>query len=157
MLSPRTEEVLHRLDHANIYLIIAGTYTPFALLALDGQAGAVVLGVIWAGAIAGVLFRVLWVGAPRWLSTALYIGLGWTAVFVLPQLVAGAGVVAVALLFLGGVLYTVGGVVYAMKRPDPSPGGSAFTRSSTPSPSPPTWCSTWRSPWWSTRRRNVPR
>jgi hemolysin III len=121
VLSPRTEEVLHRLDHANIYLIIAGTYTPFALLALDGSAGAVVLGVIWTGAIAGVLFRVLWVGAPRWLSTALYIGLGWTAVFVLPQLLRGAGVVAVALVFLGGVLYTVGGVVYALKRPDPSP------------------------------------
>jgi len=121
VLSPRTREVLHRLDHANIYLIIAGTYTPFALLALEGTAGAVVLGVIWAGAIAGVLFRVLWAGAPRWLSTALYIGLGWTAVFVLPQLVEGAGVVAVALLVLGGVLYTAGGVVYAMKRPDPSP------------------------------------
>jgi len=121
VLSPRTREVLHRLDHANIYLIIAGTYTPFALLALDAPAGVVVLGVIWTGAIAGVLFRVLWIGAPRWLSTALYIGLGWTAVFVLPQLVKGAGVIAVALLFLGGVLYTAGGVVYAMKRPDPSP------------------------------------
>ncbi|WP_030911948.1 PAQR family membrane homeostasis protein TrhA [Streptosporangium amethystogenes] len=121
VLSPRTEAVLHRLDHANIYLIIAGTYTPFALLALDAPADAVVLGVIWTGAIAGVLFRVLWVNAPRWLSTALYIGLGWTAVFVLPQLVRGAGVVAVALVFLGGVLYTAGGVVYAMKRPDPSP------------------------------------
>ncbi|MFF5112892.1 hemolysin III family protein [Streptosporangium sp. NPDC000509] len=125
-LSPGLEEVLRRLDHANIYLIIAGTYTPFALLALDGVAGAVVLGVIWTGAIAGVLFRVLWTGAPRWLSTALYIGLGWTAVFVLPQLVEGAGMVAVALLFLGGVLYTAGGIVYAMRRPDPSPGWFGF-------------------------------
>ncbi|MEU3170178.1 hemolysin III family protein [Streptosporangium sp. NPDC006930] len=125
-LSPRLEEVLRRLDHANIYLIIAGTYTPFALLALEGVAGAVVLGVIWSGAIAGVLFRVLWTGAPRWLSTALYIGLGWTAVFVLPQLVEGAGMVAVALLFLGGVLYTAGGIVYGMRRPDPSPGWFGF-------------------------------
>ncbi|MGV9776311.1 PAQR family membrane homeostasis protein TrhA [Streptosporangium sp. NPDC003464] len=120
-LSPRLGEVLRRLDHANIYLIIAGTYTPFAMLALDGPARAAVLGVIWTGAVAGVLFRVLWTGAPRWLSTALYIGLGWTAVFVLPQLVAGAGVAAVVLVFVGGLLYTVGGVVYGLRRPDPSP------------------------------------
>ncbi|GAT70792.1 DNA-binding protein [Planomonospora sphaerica] len=120
-LSPRLEEVLRRLDHANIYLIIAGTYTPFALLALDGSARMVVLSVVWAGAIAGVLFRVLWTRAPRWLSTALYIALGWTAVFVLPQLAEGAGVAAVALIFVGGVLYTAGGVVYGLRRPDPSP------------------------------------
>ncbi|MER5320440.1 PAQR family membrane homeostasis protein TrhA [Streptosporangium roseum] len=120
-LSPRLEEVLRRLDHANIYLIIAGTYTPFAMLALDGPARAVVLGVIWTGAVAGVLFRVLWTGAPRWLSTALYIGLGWTAVFVLPQLLEGAGAAAVALVFVGGLLYTAGGVVYGLRRPDPSP------------------------------------
>ncbi|MBG0825108.1 hemolysin III family protein [Planomonospora sp. ID91781] len=120
-LSPRLEEVLRRLDHANIYLIIAGTYTPFALLALDGSARVVVLSVVWAGAIAGVLFRVLWTRAPRWLSTALYIALGWTAVFVLPQLAEGAGVAAVALIFVGGVLYTAGGVVYGLRRPDPSP------------------------------------
>ncbi|MFD1496643.1 PAQR family membrane homeostasis protein TrhA [Streptosporangium lutulentum] len=120
-LSPRLEGVLRRLDHANIYLIIAGTYTPFAMLALDGPARTAVLGVIWTGAIAGVLFRVLWTGAPRWLSTALYIGLGWTAVFVLPQLVEGAGALAVALLFAGGLLYTAGGVVYGLRRPDPSP------------------------------------
>ncbi|GAA2878371.1 hemolysin III family protein [Streptosporangium fragile] len=121
MLSPRLERLLRRLDHANIYLIIAGTYTPFALLALDGPAGTVVLGVIWTGAIAGVLFRVVWTGAPRWLSTALYIILGWTAVFVLPQLMEGAGVAAVVLVFVGGLLYTAGGVVYAMRRPDPAP------------------------------------
>lgn len=90
-LSPRLEGVLRRLDHANIYLIIAGTYTPFALLALDGPARVVVLAVIWTGAVAGVLFRVLWISAPRLLSTALYIALGWTAVFVLPQLLSGAG------------------------------------------------------------------
>ncbi|MFC4060520.1 hemolysin III family protein [Planomonospora corallina] len=120
-LSPRLEGVLRRLDHANIYLIIAGTYTPFALLALDGAARVVVLSVIWTGAIAGVLFRVLWLSAPRWLSTALYIALGWTAVFVLPQLMEGAGVAAVVLVFVGGVLYTAGGVVYGLRRPDPSP------------------------------------
>ncbi|MFB9720555.1 PAQR family membrane homeostasis protein TrhA [Planobispora longispora] len=120
-LSPRLEGVLRRLDHANIYLIIAGTYTPFALLALDGAARVVVLSVIWTGAIAGVLFRVFWLGAPRWLSTALYIALGWTAVFVLPQLMEGAGVAAVVLVIVGGLLYTAGGVVYGLRRPDPSP------------------------------------
>ncbi|MEV7008043.1 hemolysin III family protein [Streptosporangium sp. NPDC051022] len=120
-LSPRLAGVLRRLDHANIYLIIAGTYTPFALLALDGPARVAVLAVVWTGAVAGVLFRVLWITAPRWLSTALYIALGWTAVFVLPQLVAGAGVAALLMVFAGGLLYTAGGVVYGLRRPDPSP------------------------------------
>lgn len=119
--SPRLVEGLRRLDHANIYLIIAGTYTPFALLALQGPARVVVLAVVWAGAAAGVLFRVLWTAAPRRLSTALYVALGWTAVFVLPQLVAGAGVAAVLLVLAGGLLYTAGGVVYGLRRPDPSP------------------------------------
>lgn len=120
-LGPRLAEVLRRFDHANIYLIIAGTYTPFALLALDGAARAVVLGVTWGGALAGVLFRVLWMGAPRWLYTLLYLALGWTAIFVMPQLLAGAGVVAVALVAVGGVLYSAGAVVYGLRRPDPSP------------------------------------
>ncbi|MEV8639049.1 hemolysin III family protein [Streptosporangium sp. NPDC051023] len=120
-LSPRLADVLRRLDHANIYLIIAGTYTPFAMLALDGPARAVVLAVVWTGAVAGVLFRVLWISAPRWLSTALYIALGWTAVFVFPQFVAGAGGAAVLLVLAGGLLYTAGGVVYGLRRPDPSP------------------------------------
>ncbi|WP_283137330.1 PAQR family membrane homeostasis protein TrhA [Rhizohabitans arisaemae] len=120
-LSPRVAEVLRRFDHANIYLIIAGTYTPFALLALDGVARGAVLAVIWTGALAGVVFRVVWIGAPRWLYTGLYIVLGWVAVFVLPQLVAGAGLWAVLLVILGGVLYSAGGIVYGLKRPDPSP------------------------------------
>jgi len=119
-LSPRATTWLKRLDHANIYLIIAGTYTPIAVLALDGTARTALLAVIWSGAAAGVAFRTLWVGAPRWLYTPLYIVLGWAAVFVMPQLVAGAGMAATVLLFSGGVLYTVGGVIYALKRPNPS-------------------------------------
>ncbi|MQM23972.1 PAQR family membrane homeostasis protein TrhA [Glycomyces albidus] len=119
-LSDRATAVLKRLDHANIYLIIAGTYTPIAALALDGTARTGLLTVIWTGAAAGVLFRVLWHGAPRWLYTVLYIVLGWAAVFVLPQLAAGAGIPATVLIFAGGVLYTVGGIVYALKRPNPS-------------------------------------
>lgn len=120
-LGPRVAEVLRRFDHANIYLIIAGTYTPFALLALDGAARIAVVSVIWGGALAGVLFRVFWVGAPRWLYTALYLALGWTAIFVMPQLLEGAGVVAVVLVAVGGVFYSAGAVVYGLRRPDPSP------------------------------------
>ncbi|MBC6463271.1 PAQR family membrane homeostasis protein TrhA [Actinomadura sp. HBU206391] len=114
-------EVLRRVDHANIYLIIAGTYTPFAALALEGTAQAVVLSVIWFGALAGVIFRTIWLGAPRWLYTSLYIGLGWVAVFFIPQFASGAGVAATVLVITGGALYSVGGVVYGLRRPDPSP------------------------------------
>ncbi|MEU7001187.1 hemolysin III family protein [Nonomuraea sp. NPDC046570] len=120
-LGPRLAEVLRRFDHANIYLIIAGTYTPFALLALDGAARVAVLAVVWSGALAGVLFRVFWMNAPRWLYTVLYLALGWTAVFVLPQLLTGAGAAAVALVAVGGVLYSLGAVVYGLRRPDPFP------------------------------------
>lgn len=119
--SGRVEDVLRRFDHANIYLIIAGTYTPFALLALDGTVRTVVLSVVWSGAAAGVVFRVLWLSAPRWLYTALYIGLGWVAAFILPQLLDGAGVAALVLVLAGGLLYSVGGLVYGLRRPDPSP------------------------------------
>ncbi|WP_433189031.1 PAQR family membrane homeostasis protein TrhA [Actinoallomurus sp. CA-150999] len=119
--SARAEAVLRRFDHANIYLIIAGTYTPFALLALHGTARTVVLSVIWSGAAAGVLFRIVWVGAPRWLYTALYVGLGWVAAAVMPQLLNGAGWAALTLVCVGGLLYSVGGLVYGLRRPDPSP------------------------------------
>ncbi|MFG1686873.1 hemolysin III family protein [Nonomuraea sp. NPDC049269] len=121
-LGPRLAEVLRRFDHANIYLIIAGTYTPFALLALDGAARVAVLAVIWGGALSGVLFRVFWMSAPRWLYTLLYLALGWTAIFVMPQLLEGAGVVAVVLVAVGGAFYTAGAIVYGLRRPDPSPG-----------------------------------
>jgi len=120
-LGPRLAAFLRRADHANIYLIIAGTYTPFALLALDGAARVAVLSVIWGGALAGVLFRILWMNAPRWLYTVLYLALGWTAVFVMPQLLDGAGVAAVVLVAVGGLFYSAGAVVYGLRRPDPSP------------------------------------
>ncbi|WP_100444362.1 PAQR family membrane homeostasis protein TrhA [Glycomyces xiaoerkulensis] len=119
-LSPAATARLKRLDHANIYLIIAGTYTPVAALALEGAARIGLLAAVWTGAVAGVAFRTLWHGAPRALYTGLYIVLGWAAVFVIPQLVAGAGPAATALIIAGGVLYTAGGVVYARKRPDPN-------------------------------------
>jgi hemolysin III len=119
--SPRVKGVLRRMDHSNIYLIIAGTYTPFAVLALPPSQGRTLLLIVWIGALTGVVFRVFWVGAPRWLYTTLYVVIGWVAIFFLPGLVAGAGVTAVVLIALGGVFYTIGAVVYGLKRPNPSP------------------------------------
>ncbi|MBO0847282.1 MAG: hemolysin III family protein [Nocardioides sp.] len=126
--SPRVAGLLKRFDHANIFLLIAGSYTPFSLLLLRGNDRIVMLAVVWGGALAGVAFRVLWIGAPRWLYTPIYIGLGWAAVFFLPQYAEGAhrlgvgiGVAVLALIAVGGALYTLGGVVYGFKRPDPWP------------------------------------
>jgi hemolysin III len=119
--SPRVESFLRRFDHANIYLLIAGSYTPFGVLTLEGQVRVVALATVWGGALAGVVFRTTWLGAPRWLFTAFYLLLGWAAVIFLPQLLDGAGVVAFVLVAVGGALYTAGGVVYAIRRPNPSP------------------------------------
>jgi hemolysin III len=119
--SPRVEAVLKRLDHANIFLLIAGSYTPFGVLALKGDTRIAVLSAVWGTATLGVLFRVFWVSAPRWLYVALYIGLGWAAGFFVPQLIHGAGVAVFVLIATGGLLYTFGGVVYGLKRPNPSP------------------------------------
>ena len=106
--SPRLEGVLKRLDHSNIFLIIAGTYTPFALLLLpEGQSRSLLL-IAWAGAVGGVLFRVFWVGAPRWLYTPIYVALGWVAVFYLEPLYRGGGAAVVTLIAVGGLLYTLG-------------------------------------------------
>ena len=119
--SPGVEQWLKRFDHANIFLLIAGTYTPFAVLALKGDTRVAVLATVWSLAILGALFRVLWVQAPRWLYTPMYIGLGWAAAFVVPQLLHGEGVTAFILMSVGGFCYTAGGVVYALRRPNPSP------------------------------------
>lgn len=119
--SPRIEGLLRRIDHANIFLIIAGTYTPVAALALPPDRGRTLLLIVWFGALAGVMFRLFWVGAPRWMSTMLYVVVGWVAAFYLPDLIDGAGFVAVVLIVVGGVLYSLGAIVYAMKRPNPSP------------------------------------
>jgi hemolysin III len=119
--SPRTHGVLKRLDHANIFLIIAGTYTPFTLLLLHRDDARVLLSLVWGGALAGVAFRVLWVGAPRWLYVPVYIALGWAAAFWLPEFRTAGGPAVLALVIAGGVLYSLGGLVYGLKRPDPSP------------------------------------
>jgi hemolysin III len=124
--SPRAAAVLRRFDHANIYLLIAGSYTPFAVLTLHGNIRVVALTSVWSGALLGVIFRTTWLGAPRWLFTAFYLLLGWSAVPFLPQLLSGAGVAAVVLVTVGGLLYTLGGVVYGLQRPNPSPAYFGF-------------------------------
>jgi hemolysin III len=121
----RRRALLARLDHAGILLMIAGTYTPLTVLALRGWIRLTVLAVIWSGAAAGILARLIWRPAwrpaPRWLITSLFIALGWVALFVLPQLLRGAGALVLALILAGGIMYSLGAVVYARKRPDPSP------------------------------------
>ncbi|WP_380285636.1 hemolysin III family protein [Kitasatospora purpeofusca] len=118
---PRGDAILRRLDHANIFLIIAGTYTPFTVLLLDGTDRKVLLWAVWGGALAGIAFRVFWVGAPRWLYTPIYLALGWAAAFFLPDFLRAGGVAVLVLMIVGGVLYSIGGVVYGLKRPNPSP------------------------------------
>jgi len=118
--SPRATDLLKRLDHSNIFLIIAGSYTPFALLLPRAQAVTMLL-IVWCGALGGVLFRVFWIGAPRWLYVPIYVALGWVAVFYLGPLWTHGGATVVALIVTGGLLYTLGAVVYGIKRPNPSP------------------------------------
>ncbi|MFI9289515.1 PAQR family membrane homeostasis protein TrhA [Streptomyces werraensis] len=117
---PLGEAVLRRFDHANIFLIIAGTCTPLAvLLAPDRQA--LLLWIVWTGALAGIAFRVLWVNAPRWLYTPCYLALGWAPVRYLPDFLHAGGAAVVTLIVTGGLLYSAGAVVYAVQRPNPSP------------------------------------
>lgn len=117
----RTLRWLKRLDHSNIYLLVAGTYTPFAALALPEPQGTLLLWVVWLGATGGVLFRMLRPDAPRWLYVPLYALLGWVAVLFMPALLAGAGTPAVALIVSGGILYSAGGLIYGLQRPDTWP------------------------------------
>jgi len=119
--SDRAHAVLMRLDHSMIFVLIAGTYTPFALVVLHGWERWLVFGTVWAGAAAGIVTRNALRVPPRWLLTGLYLAQGWVALAILPQLLREGGVTVVVLLLLGGVLYTLGAVVYARQRPDPSP------------------------------------
>lgn len=125
--SPHMWGLLRRLDHANIFALIAGSYTAFALVFLHGRSRWLLLGLVWGVAAVGVVFRVLWIGAPRWLYVPLYVALGWTAAAFFGPVTAsarsyvGLGISALALVFVGGVLYTLGGLVYGLKKPNPSP------------------------------------
>ncbi|WP_103502461.1 hemolysin III family protein [Streptomyces sp. SM12] len=118
---PRAAAVLRRMDHANIFLIIAGTYTPLTILLLEDGRQQLLLWGIWAAAAAGIAFRVFWVGAPRWLYTPCYIAMGWAAVFFLPDFLQAGGIAVLVLVIVGGLLYSAGGLVYGIKRPNPSP------------------------------------
>jgi hemolysin III len=112
---------MKRLDHSMIFVFIAGSYTPFALLALPQTDGMVLFWIVWGGAIAGVLLKCFWPSAPRWVGVPLYILLGWVAVWFMGPITNGAGIAALVLLIVGGALYSIGGVLYAMKWPDPWP------------------------------------
>ncbi|HEY4237157.1 MAG TPA: hemolysin III family protein [Gaiellaceae bacterium] len=119
--SSRARLWMRRVDHAGIYLLIAGTYTAVGLLVLHGSLQHVVLGLVWGGAGVAILAKLCWVAAPRWLAAVVGVALGWVGVVALPQLVQTAGPAAVALLGAGGVAYTVGALVYARRKPDPLP------------------------------------
>jgi hemolysin III len=112
---------MRRLDHSMIFLLIAGTYTPFALLVLDGTLAIVILAVVWGGALGGIVLKLVWIDAPKPLVAVLYVMLGWVAVAAFPDLLDGLGVTSAAMVAGGGILYTAGAVVYALRRPDPVP------------------------------------
>ena len=124
--SPRAHRLMKRLDHSMIFVFIAGTYTPIAGLCLPRNAAIAVLVTVWAGALVGVALQMAWPQAPRWLSVPCYVALGWVAVFVLPDLLHNAGVAAFLLILAGGIIYTIGGIVYGIKRPNPVPGVFGF-------------------------------
>ncbi|TRW43772.1 PAQR family membrane homeostasis protein TrhA [Georgenia yuyongxinii] len=119
--SPRAAAVLRRLDHSNIFLLIAGTYTPLAVLLLDRSTATVLLVVVWTGAAFGIAARLVWLNAPRWVYVPIYMALGWVAVGFMPQFWATGGPAVVWLVAGGGLAYTLGALVYALKRPNPSP------------------------------------
>lgn len=117
----RTAAVLRRLDHANIFLVIAGTYTPLTALLLPKQTATILLSIVWIGAAAGILMRIFWLHAPRWLYVPIYIALGWVAMAFIPAFWASGGPAVAILVVAGGLGYTVGAAIYGFKRPNPSP------------------------------------
>lgn len=119
--SPATRPWMRRLDHSMIFVFIAGTYTPVVALSLSGDHAVPLLVAVWVGAVAGVGVTLFWIGAPRWVTAACYLAVGWIAVLALPELWSSLGAIRFALLAAGGFLYTVGAIVYARRRPDPWP------------------------------------
>jgi len=119
--SPGVWAFLRRFDHSNIFLLIAGSYTPFTLILLKGGERVSLLVIVWTGALLGVLFRIFWIGAPRWLYIPVYVALGWAAIFYAHDFGANGGTAVITLVAVGGGLYTIGGLVYGLKKPDPFP------------------------------------
>jgi len=119
--TPARRAWARRLDHSTIFLFIAGTYTPFALLAFEGASAAALLAVVWVGALFGLAVNLCWIDAPKWAATASYLAVGWVGVLAAPQLLSKLGVAAAVLVVVGGLLYTAGAVIYGLRRPDPFP------------------------------------
>ena len=115
--SPAKKKIWRRFDHANINLLIAGSYTPFAVTLLEGRDRTILLSVVWIGAALGVAMRIFWLGAPRWLYVANYLLLGWVAVAYMPQLYRAGGLWILLPIIIGGLFYSVGAIFYALKRP----------------------------------------
>lgn len=118
---PRSRAIMRRLDHSMIFLFIAGTYTPVAALTMAPDTARFVLTIVWVGALAGVVLKMSWPDAPAWVGVPIYLALGYVAVFVLPDLLRGGGVAALVLLLAGGLLYTIGALIYAFRWPNPWP------------------------------------
>jgi hemolysin III len=119
--SPTARMRMRRLDHSMIFVFIAGSYTPFARLAMPQNTGVLVLWIVWGGAVAGIALKVCWPSAPRWVGVPLYLLLGWVAIWFAPTIIHEAGVAAMVLLAVGGVFYSIGGVFYGLRWPDPWP------------------------------------
>ncbi|MEU1590292.1 hemolysin III family protein [Micromonospora sp. NPDC005710] len=119
--SERGYQVMRRMDHSMIFVFIAGTYTPLCVMLLAPRPATVMLALVWGGALAGVAVKVVWPHAPRWVSAPLYLALGWVAVAMLPEILHGGGVAALVLLIVGGAIYSIGAVFYALRRPNPWP------------------------------------
>jgi hemolysin III len=119
--TPRARQIMKRLDHSMIFVLIAGSYTGFGATALSGRDQQIVLTTVWTGALFGIAFRVLWPGAPRWVLTPAYIALGWVAIFFMGAIIDGGGVTAAVLMMVGGGFYSLGAAAYATRRPDPRP------------------------------------
>ena len=118
---PHVRQWMRRLDHSMIFFLIAGTYTPFALLVLDGTLANAILAVVWIGAIAGAIVEMIWIDHPKWVAAIIYLSIGWVAVAAFPELWSQMGVAGTLLVAAGGLLYTAGAVVYATQRPNPAP------------------------------------
>jgi hemolysin III len=118
---PRARAWMRRLDHTMIFVLIAGTYTPFGLLVLHGSLATAILIVVWAGAFGGMVLNLVWVSAPKWLSASVYLALGWVAVVAMPALARELGALGIALVIAGGLMYTAGAIIYALGRPNPRP------------------------------------
>ena len=124
--SPRAHSVMSRLDHSMIFILIAGTYTPFCLVLLDGWMRWVIFSVVWGGAFGGIIARNAFRHPPQWVFVIFYLALGWVAVGIMPQVLESGGVAVLVLLIIGGLFYSFGAIVYARRKPDPSPAWFGF-------------------------------